>query len=81
MHVGSASTLTKSARCFLAGPIADDRGGLIYYGRDVADEFRRVAEYVDRILRGEKHADLPVQQVQPDDQSQERQNARPRSTH
>jgi putative ABC transport system substrate-binding protein len=38
------------------------RGGLIYYGPDVADEFRRAAEYVDRVLRGEKPADPPVQQ-------------------
>jgi putative ABC transport system substrate-binding protein len=37
-------------------------GGLIYYGPNVVDEFRRAAEYVDRILRGEKPADLAVQQ-------------------
>jgi putative ABC transport system substrate-binding protein len=36
-------------------------GGLISYGPNFADQFRRVAGYVDRILRGEKPAELPVQ--------------------
>jgi putative ABC transport system substrate-binding protein len=37
-------------------------GGLVSYGQDFADNFRRTAEYVDRILHGEKPSDLPVQQ-------------------
>jgi putative ABC transport system substrate-binding protein len=37
-------------------------GGLISYGVDLADQYRQAASYVDRILRGEKPAELPVQQ-------------------
>jgi putative ABC transport system substrate-binding protein len=37
-------------------------GGLIYYNAEIIDQYRSAAGYVDRILRGEKPGDLPVQQ-------------------
>ena len=62
-------------RAFVTG------GGLISYGPDVVDQSRRAAGYVDRILKGEKPADLPVQaptKYELVDQPQDRQGARPR---
>ena len=39
-----------------------ESGGLISYGPDFAEQFREVAGYIDRILKGAKPADLPIQQ-------------------
>jgi putative tryptophan/tyrosine transport system substrate-binding protein len=63
VHRGLIATLAARHRLptihFERAFVAD--GGLIAYGPDFVDQYRRAAGYVDRILKGEKPADLPVQ--------------------
>ena len=56
----SAATRNNVPAVYPSSAFARD-GGLLYYGVDQVDSFRRAASYVDRILRGEKPGDLPVQ--------------------
>jgi putative ABC transport system substrate-binding protein len=65
MNAHRATTIMLAARqkvpaVYNAAQYAKD-GGLLSYGPDLGDIFRRSASYVDRILKGEKPADLPVQ--------------------
>jgi putative ABC transport system substrate-binding protein len=56
----SAASRNNVPAVYNVSPFARD-GGLLSYGPDLVDPFRRAASYVDRILRGEKPGDLPVQ--------------------
>jgi putative ABC transport system substrate-binding protein len=56
----SAAARNNVSAVYPASYFARD-GGLLSYGPDRADTYRRAASYVDRILRGEKPGDLPVQ--------------------
>ena len=45
----------------MSPPSIGEIGGLISYGPNIPDEYRRAASYVDRVLKGEKPSELPVQ--------------------
>jgi putative tryptophan/tyrosine transport system substrate-binding protein len=62
-HVGTiiSSTARHKVPATYEGALFARKGGLISYGASFTDMFRRAAGYLDRILRGEKPADLPVQ--------------------
>jgi putative ABC transport system substrate-binding protein len=51
-----------SVPAIYSSPLYVRRGGLASYGPDIVDVYRRQASYVDRVLRGEKPDDLPIQQ-------------------
>ena len=64
--IGHRADITMLATRYLVPAVYWSRdfaelGGLISYGPDVVDEFRRAASYADRILKGEKPSELPVQ--------------------
>jgi len=48
-------------RCY-EGERTVEAGGLIFYGHSSIDQYRRIAYYVDRILRGAKPGELPIEQ-------------------
>jgi putative ABC transport system substrate-binding protein len=64
--IGHRANITMLAARYLVPGVYWSRdfaevGGLISYGPDIVDEFRRAASYADRILKGEKPSELPVQ--------------------
>jgi len=60
-HIAQLASQLRLPTVSVYRPFVED-GGLMMYGPDTADIFRRAAAYVDRVLKGEKTADLPVQQ-------------------
>jgi putative ABC transport system substrate-binding protein len=61
-EVGEFATKTKVPLSFDTGGLAGEPGALLSYGADLSALFQRAAAYVDKILKGAKPADLPVEQ-------------------
>ena len=63
-HRTRIAGLATQGRLPLVSALSDhaEAGGLMAYGPSVADTFRRAATYVDKILKGAKPADLPIEQ-------------------
>ena len=63
-HRARIADLAAKSRLPAIYPVGDyvDAGGLMSYGPNISDLYRRAATYVDRILKGAKPADLPVEQ-------------------
>ena len=61
VHLADLTTNTRLPAIFPSRDYAD-AGGLLSYGADVVDLYHRAAGYVDKILRGARPADLPIQQ-------------------
>jgi len=64
MNRGKIATFAQRSRLPAMYPTREyvDSGGLMSYGPSLSDQFRRAATYVDKILKGAKPADLPVEQ-------------------
>ena len=61
VRIATLAIKTRLPAIYASSPFALD-GGLMSYGADAIDQFRRMAYYIDRILKGAKPADLPVEQ-------------------